>query len=135
MLACLLACCDLIPMHAFAFAFARTWEETLRENTVWEMEMQKQIKQTEITSSDSYMIEDPVQRAKRWIEEQQEKLMLEQEIGELKPKADYVDEILKSNGTMTVTQIAADYGLSATKLNKILDETLIFFEVIYYRQQ
>src|SRR5699024_6361747 len=58
-------------------------------------QMQEQIKQTAITSSDSYMIEDPVQRAKRWIEEQQEKLMLEQEIGELTPKADYVDEILK----------------------------------------
>ncbi|MCJ0953535.1 phage antirepressor KilAC domain-containing protein [Mammaliicoccus sciuri] len=85
-------------------------------------QMQEQIKQTAISMSDSYMIEDPVQRAKRWIEEQQEKLMLEQEIGELKPKADYVDEILKSNGTMTVTQIAADYGLSATKLNKILNE-------------
>lgn len=85
-------------------------------------QMQEQIKQTTISMSDSYMIEDPVQRAKRWIEEQQEKLMLEQEIGELKPKADYVDEILKSNGTMTVTQIAADYGLSANKLNKILNE-------------
>lgn len=85
-------------------------------------QMQEHIKQTAITSSDSYMIEDPVQRAKRWIEEQQEKLMLEQEIGELKPKADYVDEILKSNGTMTATQIAADYGLSANKLNKILNE-------------
>ncbi|MFI3377622.1 phage antirepressor KilAC domain-containing protein [Mammaliicoccus sciuri] len=85
-------------------------------------EMEEQIKQTAITSSDSYMIEDPVQRAKRWIEEQQEKLMLEQEIGELKPKADYVDEILRSTGTMTVTQIAADYGLSANKLNKILNE-------------
>ncbi|EZX25691.1 hypothetical protein V070_00189 [Staphylococcus aureus C0673] len=85
-------------------------------------QMQEQIKQTAISVSDSYMIEDPVQRAKRWIEEQQEKLMLEQEIGELKPKADYVDEILKSNGTMTATQIAADYGLSANKLNKILNE-------------
>lgn len=85
-------------------------------------QMQEQIKQTAISMSDSYMIEDPVQRAKRWIEEQQEKLMLEQEIGELKPKADYVDEILKSNGTMTATQIAADYGLSANKLNKILNE-------------
>ncbi|WP_436871720.1 phage regulatory protein/antirepressor Ant [Mammaliicoccus sciuri] len=85
-------------------------------------QMQEQIKQKAISMSDSYMIEDPVQRAKRWIEEQQEKLMLEQEIGELKPKADYVDEILKSNGTMTATQIAADYGLSANKLNKILNE-------------
>jgi len=41
-------------------------------------------------------------------------------IGELKPKADYVDYILSSSGTMAITQIAADYGLSANKLNKIL---------------
>ena len=49
------------------------------------------------------MIEDPVRRAEKWIEEQKEKEKLleqnsiqQQQIGELKPKADYVDEILKS---------------------------------------
>lgn len=77
----------------------------------------------------SYMIEDPVKRAEKWIEEQKEKERLleqnsiqQQQIGELKPKADYVDEILKSPGTMTITQIAADYGLSAQKLNKLLHQ-------------
>ena len=81
-------------------------------------EMEKQLKQPVA----SYMIEDPVRRAEKWIEEQKEKEKLleqnsiqQQQIGELKPKADYVDEILKSPGTMTITQIAADYGLSAQK--------------------
>ncbi|MBU0437795.1 phage antirepressor [Staphylococcus succinus] len=55
-------------------------------------------------------------------QEKENNLLLQQEIGELKPKADYVDEILKSPGTMTITQIAADYGLSAQKLNKLLHE-------------
>lgn len=54
--------------------------------------------------------------------EKEQNLLLQQEIGELKPKADYVDEILNSPGTMTITQIAADYGLSAQKLNKLLHE-------------
>ena len=54
--------------------------------------------------------------------EKEQNLLLQQEIGELKPKADYVDEILKSSGTMTITQIAADYGLSAQKLNKLLHQ-------------
>lgn len=54
--------------------------------------------------------------------EKEQNLLLQQEIGELKPKADYVDEILKSPGTMTITQIAADYGLSAQKLNKLLHQ-------------
>ena len=77
----------------------------------------------------SYMIDDPVKRAEKWIEEQKEKERLleqnsiqQQQIGELKPKADYVDEILKSPGTMTITQITADYGLSAQKLNKLLHQ-------------
>lgn len=88
-------------------------------------EMEKQI--TEL--KDSYMIDDPVERAKRWIEEQEERKQLEtdnavkeQIIGELQPKADYVDKILESTGTMTITQIAADYGLTAQKLNKLLKE-------------
>lgn len=54
--------------------------------------------------------------------EKEQNLLLQQQIGELKPKADYVDEILKSPGTMTITQIAADYGLSAQKLNKLLHQ-------------
>lgn len=54
--------------------------------------------------------------------EKDNNLILRHQIGELKPKADYVDEILKSPGTMTITQIAADYGLSAQKLNKLLHQ-------------
>lgn len=88
-------------------------------------EMEKRI----TVKEDSYMIDDPVERAKRWIKEQEERKQLEtdnavkeQIIGELQPKADYVDKILESTGTMTITQIAADYGLTAQKLNKLLKE-------------
>ena len=41
-------------------------------------------------------------------------------IGELKPKADYYDEILKNPGLVTITQIAKDYGMSGKEMNKIL---------------
>lgn len=54
--------------------------------------------------------------------EKEQNLLLQQEMRELKPKADYVDEILKSTGTLATTQIAADYGISAQKLNKLLHE-------------
>lgn len=46
----------------------------------------------------------------------------EQVIGELKPKADYVDRILKNPGLVTITQIAKDYGMSGSSLNKKLNE-------------
>jgi len=45
-----------------------------------------------------------------------------QTIGELKPAKDYVDYILSSPGTMAISQIAADYNMSAQRLNKVLWE-------------
>ena len=46
----------------------------------------------------------------------------EQQIAEFKPLKDYVDKILSSKSCLAITQIAADYGLSAQELNKILHE-------------
>ncbi|MGN0027253.1 MAG: phage antirepressor KilAC domain-containing protein [Clostridium sp.] len=48
-------------------------------------------------------------------------------IGELKPKADYTDKILKNKGLVTITQIAKDYGMSGQKMNKILNELKVQF--------
>ena len=44
----------------------------------------------------------------------------EQIIGELKPKANYVDIILNNKGLVTVTQIAKDYGMSGREMNNLL---------------
>ena len=46
----------------------------------------------------------------------------EHQLKELKPIKEYYDEILNSKGTMKITQIAADYDMSATKLNRILND-------------
>lgn len=54
-----------------------------------------------------------------------ENTMQKQMIAEFKPIKDYVDTILSSEDTLTVTQIAADYGISAKQLNKILNEQRI----------
>nr|DAR19836.1 MAG TPA: KilAC domain protein [Caudoviricetes sp.] len=60
--------------------------------------------------------------------EQQERLEVlalenaikDQQIAELKPKADYMDMILKNKSLLTITQIAKDYGMSGNAMNKIL---------------
>lgn len=41
---------------------------------------------------------------------------------EFKTAKRYVDEVLKCEGSMTISQIAADYGMSGIKLNRILSE-------------
>lgn len=43
-----------------------------------------------------------------------------QQIAELQPKADYTDKILKCKNLLTIRQIAQDYGMTATAMNKLL---------------
>lgn len=66
-------------------------------------------------------------------EEEKERLQLEskqkdQIIGELKPKADYTDVILKSKSLVTTTQIAKDYGMSGRDFNKKLHELKVQYK-------
>ena len=72
--------------------------------------------------------------AQKTINEQKEKIQnlveenksQKQIITELKPAKEYLDKILSTEDTMVITQIAADYGLSGLRLNKILhDEKFI----------
>ena len=51
-----------------------------------------------------------------------ENSMLKQINNELKPKADYYDDILKNKGLVTTTAIAKDYGMSARAFNMKLHE-------------
>lgn len=59
-------------------------------------------------------------------------------IADYTPKVQYVDMILDSKGTLAVTQIAADYDMSARRLNEILHEEHVQHKVngqwILYRE-
>lgn len=94
------------------------------------------LRKTGTYTTPSYQIEDPVERAQKWIEEYKERRALlettkkqEQIIGELKPKADYTDRILQSKSLVPVTSIAKDYGMSAQGFNKVLHDAHIIYKV------
>lgn len=50
-------------------------------------------------------------------------------IGELKTKADYTDKILASKGTVPITAIAKDYGMSGRAMNKVLADLKIIYQM------
>ena len=56
-------------------------------------------------------------------------LQQDQQIKELKPKADYTDSILKSKSLVTITQIAKDYGMSGNRMNDILHDLGIQYKL------
>lgn len=82
----------------------------------------------------SYQIEDPIERAKRWIEGQQHTRALEvqteqqaqtigiqqKELTVAAPKVKYYDDTLASTDCLTTTQVADDLGISARALNQQL---------------
>ena len=61
-------------------------------------------------------------------------------ISELEPKANYVDTILQSKSLVLMTQIAKDYGMSARKMNQILNNLKVQYKangqwVLYSKYQ
>lgn len=66
--------------------------------------------------------------------------MQQQIIGELQPKANYVDIILNNKSLVSITQIAKDYGMSGTAMNKLLNRLGVQFKqsgqwLLYSRYQ
>lgn len=52
--------------------------------------------------------------------EREGRLVAEQQVNELKPKATYYDLVLQNKSLLSVSKIAKDYGMSARSLNKLL---------------
>lgn len=52
----------------------------------------------------------------------------DQIIGELRPKADYVDKILQNTSLIKISSIAKDYGMSPQDMNKLLHDLRIQYK-------
>lgn len=59
----------------------------------------------------SYLIDDPIERAKVWIKEQEEKKLLIGKVEELSPLAELARKRLDSTGTVSITDVTKTYNL------------------------
>ncbi|WP_035052867.1 phage regulatory protein/antirepressor Ant [Carnobacterium pleistocenium] len=57
-------------------------------------------------AKDSYMIEDPVKRAEKWIQERKQVQQLELENSQLKPKAIFADSVAASDTSILINDLA-----------------------------
>lgn len=65
--------------------------------------------------SDSYTIEDPAARARRWAEEYEERVALEAKVKELEPKAHVHDQLLDSSFLVNFRDAAKEIGISQSQ--------------------
>ena len=67
--------------------------------------------EVKIIKQDSYIIENPVERAKRWIEEYEEKLALENKIQENAPLVSLAKERLSFDDCVSITDISRTFNI------------------------
>lgn len=63
-----------------------------------------------------------IQLATTLKQEREKVAVLEQQVAEFEPKIGYLDMILATTDTVATSQIAADYGMSAIALNRLLHD-------------
>lgn len=71
-----------------------------------------------IVKNDSYMIENPAERARRWAEEYEEKLALEQKIEQDKPLVEYASQIQTSEDTISMAEMAKVAAKNGIKIGR-----------------
>lgn len=84
--------------------------------------------------TDTFMdkvLEDPdnmIKLIQQIKEERAKNAELQDVIQEQAPKVEYTDNVLASEGLMTTTEIAKDFGMSGVRLNKILSASKVIYK-------
>lgn len=74
----------------------------------------------------SYAIDDPIERAKKWIEEEKQKQAAIHQLELAAPKVQYFDKVVDRSTLLNATQVAQKLGMSAVAMNKLLDDLDVY---------
>ena len=87
------------------------------------IECEKKLKQLQ---TPSYMIDDPIERAMAWIEEQKQKKLLQQQnqeqqllLEEQQPKVEFYDDVAGSKDAVAMKEVAKVLGIKGMGRNKL----------------
>lgn len=78
-------------------------------------------KQLKNIVTDSYMIQDPVERAKAWIKEEEQRQLLVAQIEKDKPKVQFFDAVAGSKDSIEMGQVAKVLGIKGLGRNKLFE--------------
>lgn len=111
----------------------------LGTDRAWDMfdELEESYFNRSMQKPDSYMIENPVERAKRWIEEEEERQALAAKNKELTPKAEFYDTVANSETMLSMSEVAKvlDMGYGRNKIFAILrDKKILDNKNVPYQQ-
>lgn len=85
-------------------------------------EMEKQLSQPKLPTTYKEALQHLLIQLEENEKLQTTNLLLEQRVKEYEPKATYYDMILQNKSLLSVSKIAKDYGMSAVKFNRLLNE-------------
>lgn len=105
-------CYKLTPKGCLILASG--YDALLREKII------NRLEQYEKGNQASYQIDDPIARAEAWIAEQKEKQALMLENKEMKPKADYFDNLVERNTLTNFRDTAKQIGLKQNQFIELL---------------
>lgn len=132
-------CFELTPKGCLVLASG--YDVVLREKIIDKLEEYQQKEKSTMPALPDFS--NPAEAARAWAEQYEQKMIeqkradvaeqqvlaLTSEIETMQPKVSYYDTILNNKSTVTTTQIAQDYGMSAIALNKKLNEMRIQHKV------
>ena len=90
----------------------------------------KHWKELELQASQpSYMIDDPIKRAEKWIEEAREKQAVIQQLEIQAPKVAFVDKYVAGNGNKTFRQVAKLLQIKENAFRDFLESNKIMYRL------